>query len=829
MLAICALTVVFVWKQMMVGENQKTQMMDQGKVQFFEEILSLANHLPNYMNSHMNTLTTLSASAETNFALQPAEVLVRSTSTRLITAMCTVMLTACGGGGGGDVTSDTTSLARTVTAFTPKTATPATGTPVSATPGDQATSLTPIVAGDPITDFSLQNTGTAQKQVPFTFGQVIMEGKMNVKDGLAAKLPDGTLLRLQTDIKATHADGSVRHVVVSGVLPELAAGQTQTLQLVKSSMSLKSSETVQSLAKSGLTSKVTITLNGEKYTASLADALVADTAPRNWLSGNVVNEWHLNAPLKNAAGVTQSLLTARFDVRWYSGLGKQARVDVVVENTKTFVPGGKLTYDVDVEVGGRSVYAKSALTHYHHARWHQAGWWDAARVPVMDVKLNGAYMMATKAVSNYDSRVVPTNNELNNIAGRITADNTGPMTIGPIVAYMPTAGGRGDIGPLPTWSVMYLLSMDKRARNAMMAAADGSGSWSIHYRDEKTGYPVRTDNEANKHITTHWNLREYGPLPVPRYVNNNGALGDTPFEADTAHQPSLAYLPYLVTGDYYYLEELQFWASSNPLGTASNNHGEGKGLVRWQQLRGQAWSLRTLGHSAYITPDNDPLKAYFTKQLENNLDFYHATYVVGNPNKLGVYDGSGENAFQVDASAPWQDDFLTWSFGYLSELGFAKATPILQWKAKYSVGRMTAPGYCWIQGAAYGLKFRDSPTTPIYDSFEKLYKANYDGTDYYNDDGRKFTHPKGLKYIDQACNSQAQVDYLTLAHGFQWQVGRMTGYSDSSIGYPSNMQPALAVAVAAGTPNATQAWALLAGRSAPPYYPDAPQWAIVPR
>ena len=316
--------------------------MDQGKVQFFEEILSLANQLPNYMNSHMNTLTTLSASAETNFALHPAQVLVRSTSTRLMTAMCTVMLTACGGGGGGDVASDTTSLAKTVTAFTPKPATPATGTPVSpATPGDQAAGASPVVAGDPVTDFSIQNTGAAQKQVPFTFGQVIMEGKMNVKEGLAAKLPDGTVLRLQTDIKATHADGSVRHVVVSGVLPDLAAGQTQTLQLVKSSTSLKSSETVQSLAKSGLTSTVTITLNGEKYTASLADALVADTAPRNWLSGNVVNEWHLNAPLKNAAGVTQSLLTARFDVRWYSGVGKQARVDVVVENTKTFVPGGK--------------------------------------------------------------------------------------------------------------------------------------------------------------------------------------------------------------------------------------------------------------------------------------------------------------------------------------------------------------------------------------------------------------------------------------------------------------------------------------------------------
>ena len=37
----------------------------------------------------------------------------------------------------------------------------------------------------------------------------------------------------------------------------------------------------------------------------------------------------------------------------------------------------------------------------------------------------------------------------------------------------------------------------------------------------------------------------------------------SPYEADAAHQPGLAYLPYLVTGDYYYLEELQFWTMFN--------------------------------------------------------------------------------------------------------------------------------------------------------------------------------------------------------------------------------------------------------------------------
>jgi hypothetical protein len=822
-MSLCIVFVVFLWKQIEIGENQNPKMMDQGKVQFFEEINSLANQLPNFTNRQMNTLTTHAASDEFVFALHPAQVLVRSTSTRIATAMCAVLLTACGGGGGGDTASDSVSLAKTVTAFTPK---PVTTAPVNpATPADGTSGSTPIVAGALLTDFSIQNIGTAaQADVPFTFGQVIAQGQMNVKEGLAAKLPDGTLIRLQSDIKATHPDGSVRHVVISGVLPALALNQTQTLQLVKSSASQKTTESLQTLAKSGLSSKVTITLDGVKYTASLADALAADTSPRNWLSGNVANEWHLNAPLKNAAGVVQPRLAARFDVRWYSGLKKQARVDVVVENNKAFVTGSNLTYDVDVEVAGRSVYSKAALLHYHHARWHQKGWWDTANIPLIDVKLNSKYLMATKAVPNFDSRIVPAEKELANWGKGISDANNGPMKIGPIVDYMPMAGGRGDIGPLPGFSAMYLLSMDKRARDAMMSAADGSGSWSIHYRDENTGYPIRTDNAANSRVTTHYNLSTVGPLPIPRFVN-----AATPYEADTAHQPSLAYLPYLVTGDYYYLEELQFWAAWNPLGTDPGNSGNGQGLVRWQQLRGQAWSLRTLGHSAYITPDADPLKGYFTKQLDNNLDFYHQAYVVGNPNKLGMYDGSGENAASLTTSPPWQDDFLTWSFGYLSELGFTKATPILKWKATYPVGRMTAPGYCWIQGAAYQLKFRDTPTSPIYDSFEKLYMSNYDGPNHYDDNGTLFIHPQGLRYIDQPCGSQAQVDFLSLVHHFKFEARRMTGYADSTLGYPANMQPALAVSATSGIPNAAEAWTLFESRSAKPPYQNSPQWAIVPR
>ena len=740
------------------------------------------------------------------------------------------MLAACGGGSAdvGDTGNVTTAgiIGRVTTGSAPTTSNPTQLTPVtSSTPTQPSDS---VGTGTVLTDVRLENTGAAQTNVPFTFGQVFAAGALKPTEGLAAKLADGTVVRLQTDVKATHADGSVRHAIISGVLPSLAAGQTQKLQLAKSTIAAASAVTPQSLINAGLSGKITVKVDGVQYTASLADALTKK-APITWLSGNVANEWIASAPLVDAKGNAHQWLAARFDVRWYSGLSKQARVEFVLENDKTFISNRKFTYDVDLELGGKSVYSKTALTHYNRARWHQYTWWDASRQPSVNVQLNTTYLIASKAVPNYDQSFAPSEENLAGLAQSLTPSNTGPMTIGPAVAYMGTTGGRGDIGSLPSWSVMWLLSMDKRARDVMMATADGSGAWSMHLRDENTDYPVRTDNDKNSRISTHGNLASTGPLAVPRCVNNDYNLCSSPFVSDTAHQPSFAYLPYMVTGDYFYLEELQFWAVANPLDTDPGNHGYGQGLVRWQQLRGQAWSLRTLGQVAYITPDAHPLKSYFNKQVDNNLNYYNTTYVVGNPNKLGVYDGSGANAFPADTSAPWQDDFFTWSFGYLAELGFDKALPILKWKSQYAVGRMTDPGFCWVAAASYNLKYLDS-NNKVFGSFADLYKANYGGDSILNDDIVGVSAiQQGKRFSNLACGSQEQANWLGSANGYAWEAGRMIGYAGSAYGYPANLQPALAAAVSAGVPNAAKAWAVFSNRSAKPDYRGAPQWAVNPR
>ena len=88
----------------------------------------------------------------------------------------------------------------------------------------------------------------------------------------------------------------------------------------------------------------------------------------------------------------------------------------------------------------------------------------------------------------------------------------------------------------------------------------------------------------------------------------------TPMENDSAHQPSMAFLPYVVTGDLFYLEELQFWANYNMVQGNPGYRDDKKGLVKWDQIRGQAWSMRTLGQVAFITPDAHPLKSVFRRE-----------------------------------------------------------------------------------------------------------------------------------------------------------------------------------------------------------------------
>jgi hypothetical protein len=644
--------------------------------------------------------------------------------------------------------------------------------------------------------------------VPVTFGQVFIQGQFNAEKSLVGKLADGGAMPLQVDVKARHPDGSVRHAIISGFIPKLAAGASTTMPLALGGAAPAATPTTPAkLLAAGFSAGATITLDGTVYSAS-ADDLLRRGKYTTWLSGPVANEWHVWAPLTSAAGSAHPHLTARFAIRAYSGVNK-ARVDVTIENNWAYEPAPQnFVYDAVLSVDGKPVYTQAAMTHYHHARWRKLFWWGAA--PELHVKHNTAYLIASKALPSYDQSVFTSEATLAALKAAWTGARIAPMGVGAAQQYMGMTGGRRDIGLLPGWGATYLLSMDKRAKEVTLGTADLAGSWSMHFRDKNTDRPVSLMDYP--YMTQLGNPNDTYNRPLKRH--ESFPLCATPTACvkvnahDTSHQPGFAFLPYVVTGDYYYLEELQFWTMFNTFVDNPGYREAGKGLFKPDQVRGQAWSMRTLAQAAYITPDTDPLKAQFHYFMSTNLEWYNTNYT-NNPsaNKLGILShGYAVVYYDKLGMAPWMDDFFTSAIGYAVDLGFDDARPLLAWKAAFPIARMTAADTCWIDGAIMALKVRATATGPIYDTYKEAYAASHTP-----------------EFLALPCGG------AEMAASFKLKVGEMPLYGATTVGYPSNMQPALAYAVTAGIPGAKAAWTQFMARTVKPDYGASPQFAVVPR
>ncbi|MGE5387004.1 MAG: hypothetical protein ACM3SV_14065, partial [Betaproteobacteria bacterium] len=505
------------------------------------------------------------------------------------------------------------------------------------------------------------------------------------------------------------------------------------------------------------------------------------------LSGPVMREYILKLPMLEAG--TQKRhpqLTAWLHVRLYEG-GRRIRTDMVMENTWTYEPQpGNLNYEIAVRQGEKVVFQHEPFTHYHHARWHKVFWQGEA--PKARVLHHMPYFLASRAVWNYDLTLGIPDSILAEDANRLAKSNTGPMGYGFITPYFPTTGGRADIGPIPRWTAIYLITQDPRAEAVMLASADAAGSVPVHYRDAPTDQPVSL--EAHPGLALRFG--QSSPKDAMPPMKNGG----TPWTPDTAHQGSFAYVPYLLTGDLYYLDEIQFWANWN-MGSANPGYRDGgKGLIHPEQLRGQAWALRSIGEAARALPEHHPMKAYFQRKLADNLTWYLNRYP-RNPNKQNVSPlGLVEKPDEPTVTGPWQNDFLALVVGQLAEAGDPLAQEYFRWLSRFTVGRFTheKEGFCRPKGPAAYLKIRDQSNRLIGD-WGTLFKENW---------------PK---------ISNCQVNMA------------VEGYPDAASGYAAYARAMLANAIGLDAEKAIEGYEWL--KSATPAinanFAKDPTWAIVPR
>lgn len=299
-----------------------------------------------------------------------------------------------------------------------------------------------------------------------------------------------------------------------------------------------------------------------------------------------------------------------------------------------------------------------------------------------------------------------------------SSDAYSVMGLAGVNAYMPQTGERDDIGLLTEPQARYICTGANDALGSLRAQAEASGTVPWHMRDVNTNAPL--------------NFRTYPRAtwyPDPRAGDPYIQMPTSPITPDTAHMPDLAYVPYLLTGDPYYLEELQF-STTWSWGSLPPNYRPGI-----PQSRAFAWFLRNLAQTARITPASAPSwllpQNYWRGLLEDNRIFFEANFV-NDPNPVrSVFRSTGDldNGRDEGASAPggswvdpWQEEFLASVLGWIVTMGFTEWRLAFDWKIGSTLARTgVTSGWARASATPYRMLLRADRSASIVRSWAEAW------------------------------------------------------------------------------------------------------------
>jgi hypothetical protein len=724
----------------------------------------------------------------------------RSFIKALGTGAATVGISACGGVKSHFFsTGNPVPPAPVTTSAAPITTTPATNTAPS------PVVASPVPPGSPAATFRLESA-IGGENLPFTIGHAFKKGQVPSGTNIVGSIPE-----MQVAGKNWWADGSLKFALISGHASITRSTPLTVTLGVGSAATPGKSLTTADLVATGVEASI------DAQALGLARWSGGDwNAPfLTWVGGAQMSSWVYRQPIGSDAH-----LVAWLEVRLYAS----GAVEVLpwIENGYVLVPGPTSKNAVFTFNLGKSQRFSKSIDLPNHTRTvlisgsalsHWLGT-DPQVTPGHDP----AYLQATRLTPAY--RVTTPGEAL--LAG--LPQTFEPLQQGSYPGAMGTAGYDPSIGILPQWDALYLTSRDVRAYRGVITNAYSAGRYGIHFRDEKSNRPILFSQYPNLVLSGNGeNLQ--GTSASSKETYTPAATGTLPPVWNSTHHPSVGYLAYLVTGRFYFMEEVQFAATIHFLKNNDVAREFTKGVLRTNAgantTRGMAWSLRTLAQAACITPDDDTaLRRDFLTSVEGNVDYHHRIYVAQPNNNYGFfapytdYTGVGDNITFV---ATWQQDFVTAAVGYMLDLeprisaaGADKLAALFRWKAASIVGRHGRTGvpteYPYTQAATYTIAIAPSDTPDF-----------MGGTGpWYPDWGAVYTATKG----NGAKNDVISTDLSG-------------GSFPEATSYWGNSAPALAYAVEHGAPGAKEAYARLTSASnwklLETDFDNAPEWAIMPR
>lgn len=598
-------------------------------------------------------------------------------------------------------------------------------------------------------DLTTQVTGN----VPFTAGVAFRRGDIQ-------HMPTVGLDDYQVEVKRRWADGSAKHAIVSGTYPSVA-NRPFTVEVydggeVPRGTNLTNADIIAAAPAA--------TVDLGRYGSVSLGGLLSDPK-RIWLQGPEMIEAHYQAPVPG-----NDLLSVWFQVRLYAS--GQMRVRALVDYgfiTNYDMP--TIEYNPTVTINGTVVYNNGGkpLSQHRHTRWTAEGWIGTAD-PDITVRHDTDYLTATKLVPNYWKHD-PSEATLDGLSQQYS-----PMALGDWRQTFGMAGYHRQIGLLPGWDALYLTSDgDPRAYKSVVTNGHAIYTHPIIWSDPSTHAPILPSDWPG---WTFFGDREgsifnYWSGPNTWGVNHHGSAG---------------YLAYILTGDYHFLEALQYTTTNLYLAmTTARGSGEDRALARFEK-RGDAWALRTAGQAAAIGPEDDPLTQEMASILSATFNWHNDHRLMPGQNELGFVHFFSEGKWGGSVPA-WMYNFLIQSLGYVSDLGTedlidtTNLIAIRDHSYKAVVGRMGGNGtdqFCYTKAGDMNVRVvplseknpdRGDPTTWL-DSWGDVYQATYGEP-------------------NNSCGTVME--------------GRAEFGPGTPSGYWANMLPALSYAVEHGAPGAAEA------------------------
>lgn len=325
---------------------------------------------------------------------------------------------------------------------------------------------------------------------------------------------------------------------------------------------------------------------------------------------------------------------------------------------------------------------------YWLTRWR----WQSAPRPIVR---NHDDLVAMKAILPLSEAALWNNPPDTSSASAVWS---GPMGTGGLMVAMGTTGDRQELGPITDLQGSYLVRGNEAALTGMLAQAEAVGSFPFWLRSDG-------DNLLDVFAHPYEGLQfTSNATKYPKLYPANPPNDANFFELDAAHHPAVAYIPWLLTDDPFFLEGAQMqaiYAACN-----ANYHQinqELPGLASPSQKRSWGWGTRDILRMSVMAPENPPQwlrpRSYFRRMDNDNL-----TYVTRHMEDPQPACQIFHLCAGLDAVTSWEEGYTLSGFGWLRWNG-----SLPEWDIAVD----------WLAGTLLGL------SDPAPDAWERRWPAPY--------------------------------------------------------------------------------------------------------